>query len=382
MAAYMKFQEYLDRNKKVSNSAPVKKIADYEGPIDNKPPKEKKHKNSGGDAPGGGGHPYKAGSDGKDPNKGKLNDGFAGKGDSKLKYTPDTDLPKDVASGGSKVKTWPKTKTQEWVDRTRGMSLAEFTKAIRDEALKGLEECGCQKAPDKNIKDTVNLCKCNKKNIGAFVREMKRNGLFGKLALEMVQHPETFKVLALAMEKDESYARKLVKAINEMVAPPMGDDAGMMPKKKKKPMLPHGHPHDLDMHKGHPHDDMGMGDDLGLDDDDLAGLGGDEDDLDGLGNEDDYPDGGGPGMGGDEDDLDGLGNEDDYPDGGGPGMGGDDDDMGMGGPPHMKAPHDKMNPAIKKKPKKKHAHHHLLGAMKDHPALHPGMHDALGMGGM
>lgn len=366
--AYMKFQEYLDRNKKLKTSGTVKQIADYEGKVETKPAKEKKHKDAGGKGQDGEIKPYKGGSDGADPNKGKLKDGFADKGDKKLKYEPKTDVPAKVGEGGKKTATWPKTKTQEWVDRTKNMSLAEFTKTVRAEALKGLDECACQESPHNSIKETIAVCKCNQKYVSALVREMKRNGLFGKLMKEMVNHPETFKALAILMERDEMYARKLAKAMNEMVAPPMGDEHGgmdiggppMHSKKKKKHLPP-----------PHPHDDMGMGgdDDMGM------GMGGDDDMGEEMPHPDDMHDDDDMGMG--DDDL-GLGGDD---------MGGDDlggdmphpddlggDDMGMGddGPP---PPHnDKIGklPMKKKKPKLG-AHHHLMAAMKDHPALMGGM---------
>jgi hypothetical protein len=209
------------------------------------------------------------------------------------------------------------------------MSLAEFTKNVRNEAFKGLDECACQEAPHNSIKETIAVCKCNQGYISSLVREMKRNGLFGKLMKEMVNHPETFKALAILMEKDEMYARKLAKAMNEMVGPPVGDETGggtgapIGPSlHKKKPM---------------PIDDMGMGDE----DEDL----GDEDMEDDMGDEpeDDMGD-----EGESDEEMDDLG----------------DDDLGdeeeMGGDEDMVMP--------PKKPKL-HAHHHLMNAMKDHPAL-------------
>jgi len=354
--AHMKFQEYLDRNKKLKTSSTVKQIADFEGSIETKPAKEKKHKDAGGKGQDGEVKPYKGGTDAKDPNKGKLGDGFAHKGDSKLKYEPGygwyggkNGVSKDEngVPGGKKQATWPKTKTQGWVDRTKGMSLAEFTKTVRTEALKGLDECACQESPHNSIKETIAVCKCNQKYVSALVREMKRNGLFGKLVKEMVDHPETFKALAILMERDEMYARRLAKAMNEMVAPPMGDENGggdiggpPMHKMKKKKLIPHPGMMGMD------DDDMGMGDDEEMphpddmhDDDDMD----DEDMGDDMGDEDDD-------LG--DDDL-GLDDDDD--------MGGDD----MGGPPAP--PHDKIGKIAP--PKKKSAHHNLMAAMKGHPAL-------------
>ena len=337
---YKKFQEYLDANNKLKTSGTVKKIADYEGKVDTKPVKETKHKDAGGKGQDGEIKPYKGGTDAKDPNKGKLTDGFADKGDKKLKYTLDDKVGKttDGVPGGKGAATWPKTKTQEWVEKTRHLSLAEFTKAVRDEAFEGLENT--KEAPHNSIKETVSACKCNKKHVSALVREMKRNGLFGKLVAEMVQHPETFKALSILMERDESYARKLVSAMNEMIAPPI--DGGLSMLGKKKPL------------GGLPHPDM-SDDDSDEDSDDLDD-GSDEDDMDSDGLDDDGSDG--------SDDDSGEGDD----------LGLGDDNLGIGGGADDAsglAPHDKMAPP-KKKPKL-HAHNHLLNAMKDHPALMGGL---------
>ena len=91
-----------------------------------KPAKEKKHKDAGGKGQVGEPKPYHPTATAKDPNKGKLSGGFAEKGEKSLKYKPDTDVPQKVGEGGKKKATWPKTKTQEWVDRTKDMSLAEL----------------------------------------------------------------------------------------------------------------------------------------------------------------------------------------------------------------------------------------------------------------
>lgn len=230
---HMKFVEYLDRNKKLKTSGTVKTVADFEGTVDSKPAKEKKHKDAGGEGQKGEAKPYKGGVDAKDPNKGKNNDGFANKGGKELEYKPKTDVPAKVGEGGTKKASWPKTKMQEWLEKTKGLSLAEFTKSVRNENVKGLDECACQ--PHNSIKDTVEACKCNKRQLSALVREMKRNDLFNSLFAEMVSHSESYAVLAKLMGKDESVAKKLVKALNEDVAPPMGDS--LVPMKKKKPVL-------------------------------------------------------------------------------------------------------------------------------------------------
>ena len=335
---HMKFQEYLERNKKLRTTAHVKKIADFEGKVDAKPSKEVKHKDAGGKGQDGEVKPYKSGSDAKDPNKNKMKDGFAEKGDKKLNYQPDTFNGKNKGEegvpGGKKAISWPKTKTQEWVDKTKRMSLSEFTKKIRGEVLDGLNECSCQETPHDSIKETIDICKCNERYIPALVREMKRNGLFEKLMQEMVNHTETFDALAKFME-NEVYARKLAKAMNEMVAGPMSNEDGDMNllKKKKKPV---------------PMDDMDDKHDDEMDNDDH------EDEMDNDDHEDNDADSDDMGDEGDEDHGDeDASNDEDYGD-----EGSEMDD-------NIDQPVNKFLP----KKKKPMAHHNLMNAMKDQPAL-------------
>ena len=394
--AHKTFQEYLDNKSKFSSKGKIEAKADYSGPKDSAPKKEKKHKDAGGKGQGQP-KPYKGGKDAKDPNKGKLGDGFAEKGDKDLKYTPGDKEKGNFITGGKEAagvpggKTvssdWNKTKTQEWLNRTKDLSLAEFTKMIQKTTSKGLDdcnECACQESANDVVKQTVAMANANRSIMVSLVREMKRSKLFGKIVAEMLQHDETYKVLAHFMERDERYARRLVRAMNEMVGPPahkddidddedpakpphpedmhgsddddmdmdMGDDMGM-----GDPHGHHGH-HDMDGPHGHP---MG-GDDMGLGGDDDLGMGGMGGDDMGMG-----------GMGGDDMGMGGMGGDD-------MGMGGDEHDPTMGphghhGDPDADiAPGSKIMPARKKK--KKHAHHHLMAALKDSPMGQ----DAGGMG--
>lgn len=341
--AHMKFQEYLDRTGKLQTSGKVKTVADYEGDAAFKPVKEKKHKDAGGKGQDGEVKPYQPSSNAKDPNKGKMDDGFANKGDAKLKYTPDNTVPSKVGDGGKKKATWPQTETQSWIEKTKGLSLAEFTKIIREQAKKGLNECACQEAPHNSIKETVSVCKCNKNYVAALVREMKRNNLFNKLVKEMFNHAEAYTAFANLME-DESNARRLVRAMNEMMDVPPMDGADAPPalpfKKKKKPAPPI----DLGDEGEGEMDDMGD-EEMGDEGDDDLGIAG-------------------PGPDHDMDDLDSdeeMGDEEMGDD-----MGGDmemGDEMGGDVPPH-----DKIGKLPPPKPKKKGIHH-LLGAMKDHGNL-------------
>ncbi len=393
--AHKTFQEYLDTKSKFSTKGKIEAKADYSGPKESAPKKENKHKDAGGKGQGQP-KPYKGGKDAKDPNKGKLDGGFADKGDKDLKYTPGDKEKGNFITGGKEAagvpggKTvssdWNKTKTQEWLNRTKGMSLAEFTKMIQKTTSKGIDkitnECACQESANDVVRQAVALANANQSVMITLVREMKRNKAFGKMVAEMLQHDETYKVMAHFMERDEKYARRLVRAMNEMVGPPAHkddiDDDDDDPSKPPHPEDMHGSDDDMDMGMGD--DDMGMGgDDMGLggpphghhghhDMDGPHGhpMGGD--DM-GLGGDDDMGMGG---MGGD--DM-GLGGDD-------MGLGGDDHDPTMGPHGHHGdkdadlAPGSKIMPTRKKK--KKHAHHHLMAALKDSPMGQ----DAGGMGAM
>jgi hypothetical protein len=248
--ALKKFSEYISQSGKLQEKPVVTKVPDYEGEQQSKPPQ------------GTGAKPYKAGTDASDPNKGKLKDGFADMGDDALEYNPVTSSDKDSNSvegipGGKTVKGgW--TNTQEWVEKTKNMPLAQFTKLLRNESLKGIEK---EIAPHNSITETVSICKSNNNYVSALVREMKRNELFGQLVNEMVKHPESFKILASLMEKDESYARRLSMAMNEAVAGPIGMDQDVDDEDEEIKLKHHEPKHTPDMGDDEDYGDEDSGED-------------------------------------------------------------------------------------------------------------------------
>ena len=242
---YISFHEYVEKNKKPQKTKTAL-VADYDGPKKDAPELGKKPENAGGTAQGGKVSPYKGGKDAADPNKGKLMDGLGGK----LDHSKSGEVGKPTKDLGN----YP-LKTQEWIDKTKGLSLAEFTRKIRESRLAGVQ------SPSKtyeSIKETVAVCKGNRSYVKDVVLEMKRQGVFETFFAAMASHPESFNVIAKLMESD-GYARKLVMAIDEMVGPPVGDDEMDMPAPKMK----HKHKHKM---KGKMHDmgdeDMG-GEDMG-----------------------------------------------------------------------------------------------------------------------
>lgn len=344
---YCTFQEYLDRNKNLQTKPTVKQVADYEGTVETKPQKEKKHADAGGAGQTGDMKPYKAGSDAADRNKSTMKGGLADHGDKNLKYEPKNMVANkgENMPGGTKKASWPKTPTQEWIEKTKNLSLAEFTKTVKNDALAGYSECGCQEAPSTSIKKTVEACKCNQRNVSSLVREMKRNGLFSQLVEEMANHQETFAELAQLME-EEVYAKKLAKAMNEMVAPPVGGDEPSMSKKKPMPTPMSQDMGDEDMDMGDEDsmddEDMDMGDDEDMGDDSMDDENMDDEDID-MGDEDSM----------DDEDMD-MGDEEDM----GDDSMGDEEDMG-----DMSTPKPKSDDLFKRK---SNAHQNLMSAMMNY----------------
>lgn len=101
-------KEYVDEKGKVVEKAKTDAKADYKG-TEVKAPK--------------GGKPYSA-KDAKKPSKKEMEAGLGKLGDKELEYVPDTAKAKKVM------------KTESFINKTKGMSLADFTKYM-------LEECGC-----------------------------------------------------------------------------------------------------------------------------------------------------------------------------------------------------------------------------------------------
>ena len=302
--AFSSFQEYLDHKNNLKKPA-VKKVADYDGPKDTKPAKEKKDKDAGGAGQVGETKGYTPATSPVDPNKNKKDGkGFADEGDKALKYEPG-DIwvgGKDGVSkttngipGGKNVSTWPKTKTQEWVDKNKDIPMSEFAKRMQQEVG---DECG--KNAYATIRNVVELCQCNNKYIENLVREMKRNNLLPLLS--------------------------------EAIAPPIhqnDEDEDEM--------------NDINGEMDSP-DDMGDGSDMDISSDDDMGDGSDDDMGDGS-------------------DMD-ISSDDDMGDGSDMGMG--DEGSALGKPEGGDMGSDMPMPKSKKKKRHPHAAH-ALSAMQGPP---------------
>lgn len=203
---FKNFQEYLDNKNKLVTTGVEKVVADYDGPVPTKPatPEGGKEQN-----------PYLPANAAKKPDTPE--DGFANTGDKSLVYEPDTKVPSTPNFGTVVNNDWTKTKTQEWLDRTKGMSLAEFTKTIHKQVSK-IKEC---KVTDRSqaIKYVAECCKGNATTRAALIREMKKSGSFKALIKDLFENSDVYPILAKLMVNEE-VCQRLANAINEEVAPP------------------------------------------------------------------------------------------------------------------------------------------------------------------
>jgi hypothetical protein len=104
-------KEYVDDQGKLVEKPEVQTVADYKGPDAKAPPGDKKAA------------PYKPANDNtKSPTVDVEKSGLGELGDNKLKYEPDT----ASDANGKVVQSW--TKTESFLNQTKDMSLANFTK--------------------------------------------------------------------------------------------------------------------------------------------------------------------------------------------------------------------------------------------------------------
>lgn len=146
---FKQFNEFVkDKDK---GKAPVKKIADYPGPISNAPPC--------------GGKPYAKTNKNSKTSKNKNSD-WTNLGDKSLVYRPKTDQGMSEKKAAKCVDT-----VKEFVDVTKTMSPADFAKYIATHSKNsGIVH--------ESIHNTVKLLSDHPHHIADLVRELKRKGMF------------------------------------------------------------------------------------------------------------------------------------------------------------------------------------------------------------
>lgn len=314
--------EYLNASGKLVEKPLVDMKADYKGPDPSSPP-------------GKDSTPYRAANSGAGKS-GSAQSGLGDMGYKNLKYQPNT----NTETGDKVVSSWPKTKTEQFIAQTRGMSTAEFSQYM-------IEAHGCKHVDFiKAVKYVADLANHNDSLMGNFVHEVKNTGGIGKLLRTILTQPEAFDELQelFGEKRAKSLRRTMNKQILEGVSPPikpdgLDDDDDMEDDDMEMSDLDN----DMDDMDDEDLDDEGFGDDeLGdepqlcphcgkdineppEDDDELGGdfpLGGDDDLESELGDEDfedDMDDEEDMDMGLDDEEMDLDDDEDDM----------DDDDLDL-----------------------------------------------------
>jgi hypothetical protein len=403
MKPFPSFVEYMDAKGKVVEKPDVELVPDYKGPEEKSPPNSKV--------------PYKTPVANKKPAEGE--DGLADMGDDKLKYEPTKgskyEVKKDVMKeymdekgkvlergredikgdykskvpaspqgGNSKpyiagsmkagekglgdlghdefkyepdTKKAPKvekseTKTENFLNKTKGMSISEFTKYM-------LKECGCgqvegedmpyvtaystgkiQPHPPEVIRYISALANKNGGILENLVSQMVSAGYLNTLLKTIFQYPQAYEELTSLFGDEEgpSRCKSFVGAMNNSYSKFLSDQEGMY----ESVSSPVGFEDEFDSEDDHDGDDEFDSEDDHEGDDEFDS----EDDHDG---DDEFDS---------EDDHDGDDEFDSEEDHEG------DDEFGSEEDHDSEEVHSKAHE--NKKLKKKFAHDHLLGAMKDH----------------
>lgn len=306
-------KEYVDGKGKVVEKGQEDVKADYKGPFRDAP----EGKNA---------SPYVA----KDNKKKNSEKGLAELGHEECKYEPDTKNAKKP------------TKTEGFLNKTKGMSIAEFTKYM-------LEECGCgmvggedlpsvtayttgkfQPHPPEVIRYISVLADKNQGILENLVSTMISMGYLNKLLKAIFEHPQAYEELTALFSDDQdgpSRCGSFVGAMNNSYSKFVQDQAGLY-ESVSSPLGFDDYEDEEESEEDHEEsdeEDMDGEEDMGDEESE------DEADMDDMGDEESSEEG--------EEDL-----EDEL---------GDDESMEEPKPEE-------------KRLKKKFAHDHLLNAMKNH----------------
>lgn len=221
-------KEYLDEKGKLA-APKVTKVADYTGP-DPKAPEAPKTKGKNWDSGTSAGTPSPYRTPISNNSKSSSEEGFADKGSKDLVYEPDTETSKDSGylPGGKVVDV--KSKTESFINKTKNMSMKEFTEYM-------VEECGCagmggedsdlpmvnayssgkfHPYPPEAIKYVVVLADKNEKIMENLVHEMKRSGGLGKIIKSLMEHPEAYDEMTSLFEDGEEGHKRAKKMAGSM----------------------------------------------------------------------------------------------------------------------------------------------------------------------
>lgn len=158
----------------------------------------------------------------------KTEKGFGDLGNTK--YEPDTkegDSP--FVPGGKMIKGYD-TKVEQFIEKTKGMSISEFARYLLKEENSYYKNVASIDAyPPKAIKYVVALANENSKALRDLVFEIKRSGCMGKILEEMFEHTEFYDETTRLLEDEQKgidrcncLARSMDASFSESVGPPFG----------------------------------------------------------------------------------------------------------------------------------------------------------------
>ena len=196
-------------------------------------------------------------------------------GDKNLRYEPNTEYKQEVVKS-----SW--AKTENFLNKTKGMSLSEFTKYM-------LDECGCgavqddelpyvtayttgkfQPHPPEAVKYVVVLANKNNNILDNMVREMKASGMLGKLMKTLLENPEAYDELTSLFgdsQEGPSRCKLFAKSMNSSLDSFLKDQKSMYESVSSPIGFDMEDDEDMDMEDDMDDEDMDMEDDM--DDEDM-----------------------------------------------------------------------------------------------------------------
>lgn len=251
---FKKFDEFLKAK------PDVKLIADYPGDNVTKP--------EGKDAA-----PYRAGKDEKRMTmKGeKDGEGFADKGDKKLASDVEN-MCKDKTDpvNGKKIGTWPKTKTEQFVNKTKNLSLHEFQKFMQKRLkvegnippVTALAKGKIYPDPIETTRYVVALAASNSALMENLAHEIEQQEALGTLLSNILGNPKTYKILETVLKK--STAKKLYEVVGKAIGfdDLQSKEVGEIPHEDEDEPTDEDPENDEEMPEDEPTDDDFDGDDF------------------------------------------------------------------------------------------------------------------------
>jgi hypothetical protein len=151
--------------------------------------------------------------------------GLVNQGDKTLNYTPKT-KENPTPSSWETDATWPKSKTEEFIAKTKGMTLPEFAKHMitnikpDDETptIFATQEGHIRPSPYETIRYVTHLALANESVMESLVMEIIRNDGLPALMNELFKHRKCYEEAAATMNAD-----RFIMTVKEMVSPSVAE---------------------------------------------------------------------------------------------------------------------------------------------------------------